>query len=242
MARGLRPSLVDQGGRSLDYLSASDWGPACDALATELDDQRWQDGNARVLISDHWARYASLPWNAEISGDEERMIQAKLLLGSIYGSLADKWAIRVSGNRPNSPALVSAVPAELIERLGEITRSRKLKLYSVQPNLVASFNNWRGRMNDDTAWFASVDEGSLATIRLSHGRCDQAGSLRTRSDWTIELKRLRTMSLLGHEGDGRIYVDAVQRLQNGSDEFEWLGSEENPKDTTSTLLAMRGNY
>ena len=58
----------------------------------------------------------------------------------------------------------------------------------------------------------------------------------------MELKRLRTMSLLSEHTDGRLFVDVAGGAEGDSDECVWLYDEKDPGDTTSAVLAARGNY
>ena len=104
---------------NLDGVDAGDWQPACDALARKLTDASWQGSRIHVVISDHWARYAILPWSAELTGEAERMAHAKLLLNNTYGDIGEDWAVCLSEARPNMPALISALPANLIRQIDE---------------------------------------------------------------------------------------------------------------------------
>lgn len=248
MSRGMRPNCVSELETSLDNVDSNAWQPACDALSEQLDNALWHDANARIVISDHWVRYAILPWSAEISSEEERTAHAKLLLANIYGDLIEKWVICISNSRPLAPAFVSAMPRELLDRLDEIMRMHKLRPISLQPNLIVSYNSWREHLPKDAAWFASVDDGSLATIHHTNGRCDRVTSLRISDNWAVELRRIRTTDRLSLSGsnDDPVYVDAPAWLRNDAENsasaIEWLDNGEELQSTADKVSLMKGMY
>ena len=69
MSRGLRAKVVASDSADVLHENAGDWLPACDMLSSRLDEECWQDANARIVVSDHWARFASLPWNDELASE-----------------------------------------------------------------------------------------------------------------------------------------------------------------------------
>jgi hypothetical protein len=248
MRRGMRPKCISELETSLDNVDSNAWQPACDALTEQLDNALWHDANARIVISDHWVRYAILPWSAELSGESERAAHAKLLLANTYGDLSDEWVIRISDSRPLAPAIVSAMPRELLNRIEEVLRLHKLRPVSLQPNLIVSYNARREHLPNSGAWFASVDDGSLATIHHTDGRCDRVSSVRISDNWTVELRRIQTTDRLALNGsnDDPVYVDAPALLRNDADKcvsaIEWLDDGEELQASADKVSLMKGMY
>jgi hypothetical protein len=248
MRRGIRPKCTEEQGLSIENEQSGDWRPALTALDEQLDNKLWHNANVRLVISDHWARYAVVPWSAELSHDAERLAHAKLILANTYGDMIDQWTICLSECKPLVPAIVSAVPSELLQELNDVFAQRKLRLISMQPQLIVAYNSWRDRLPDSAAWFASVDDGSLAAMHLTNGRCDRVRSVRISDDWTVEIRRIQTMGRLAQNraDEGRVYVDAPAWLRSVADKsnaaLEWLDDGPLPQNIADKVTLLKGMY
>ncbi len=248
MRRGVRPKFVEETGVIIACPDIADWRPTLLALEELTNDELWQDANVRVVISDHWTRYAVLPWSANLSSDSERLAHAKLILANTYGDLVERWTVRLSDSRPGASAIVSAVSSEMLHRLDELLGPRKLRLISLQTQLVVSYNRWRDRLPDTAAWFASIDEGSLAAMHLTNGHCDRVRSVRISDDWSVELRRIQTMGRLAQSraDEGQVFVDAPAWLRNVADQSDaavkWLDHDKAPRTITDKVSTLKGMY
>jgi hypothetical protein len=246
MARGVRPKCVAERVTRFKNTDESDWQPACNALADQLDDSLWHDANARVVISDHWTRYAILPWSAAVSSEAERITHAKLILAATYGDLIDQWTVSLSDSRPQVAAIISAIPNDLLQQVNDLLPEHKLRLISLQPDLIVSYNSWRERLPDTAAWFASIDDGTLAALHLTDGKCDRVQSVRISDDWTVEIRRMQTMGRLARNraGEGQVYVNAPVGLRSVADTesatLEWLDESMQPQNIADKVSALKG--
>jgi hypothetical protein len=82
MRRGIRPKCVAEQGVSVDAAHSGDWRPAIDALAQQLSNELWHKANVRLVVSDHWTRYAMLPWSPELVRPAERTAHARMILNN----------------------------------------------------------------------------------------------------------------------------------------------------------------
>lgn len=228
MSRGLRPRCVGDLRRVVEGSPSLDWRPALTALGDCLAEAEWQAANLRVVVSNHWARYAIVPWANDITSDEERLAHARICLSGIYGNVAEQWRIGLSHAAPGQARIACAVEGDLVGELSAHAAAHGLRVTSIQPQLVASFNGWRHRLADATGWFVNIDEGSLAAARLTDGGWDRVYSARIGGDWAIELQRLRTFGRLAanHDGNGRVFIAApawLRKLADADDVgIEWL--------------------
>jgi hypothetical protein len=186
------------------------WAPALGALDALLSQAAWQGARTRVVIADHWARYAIVPWIASLSSAEERVAHARQLLASIYGEVVSDWDVCVSEAPPQSARVVCAVPRALLEGIRTLCAAHAVKLLSLQPQLIAAYVSWRHRLPAENAWFVTVEQGSLAAARIGQDGWDRVHSVRIGADWTRELKRLQTFGRLANTSpqEGQVYVDA----------------------------------
>jgi hypothetical protein len=248
MQRGIRPKCVAEQGISIEAANCGDWQPALDAIRRQLNSDLWRNANARIVISDHWTRYAVLPWSAELSGETERMTHARLVLSDTYGDIADEWTVSLSENVPSVATVISAIPTRLLDDLRAVLDEGKLRMISLQPQLIVAYNSWRDKMPDGAAWFACVDEESLAALHHTNGRCDRVRSVRISDDWTVEIRRIQTMGRLaqGRPAEGRVYVDAPIWLRETADErntaLEWLDDDPVPRNIADKVSLLKGLY
>jgi hypothetical protein len=244
--RGIRPKPATEILKTVEDGNFSDWTPTLDALKVLLADEAWRNANARVVISDHWARYAVVPWSDDLSGDEERLAHARICLAKVYGDVTDNWRITLSAAEPGRAGVACAVPEALFAALGVLLTDARLKLTSLQPQLIVSFNSWRHRLPDTHGWFVAIDEGSLTAARLVKGGWDRVYSARIGLNWGVELRRLQTFGRLAAEDTegARVYVDAPQWLRDlaGDREIgvEWLfdADQSAPADGVAVLKRL----
>ncbi len=244
MGRGLKPRLLAEDQVVVEAADYGTWAPVMAALGACLAEPVWRTANARVVLSDHWARYAIVPWSEEVRTYAERLTRARYALEDVYGDLVAGWTVSLSDSAPGTAPIASAVPTALLAELRDLIEHRGLRVVSLQPQLIAAFNRWRGSLPASGAWFVSIEEGSLAAARLAHGSWDRVHVVRIGRDWQVELKRLQTFGRLAsaRPDEGRVYVDAPAELRYaaGVDDrgLEWLGADATP-DTTTKLACLR---
>lgn len=244
MRRGLRPRCVASAQLPVDDGQVTDWRPALAALSRQLLEPAWGDANLRVVLANHWARYAIVPWANDVASDEERLSHARICLAGIYGNAADPWRISLSEAAPGEARVACAIPGDLLDELHAQLSVANCRLASVQPQLIASFNGWRPRLPESAGWFVNIDEGSLAAARLTAGGWDRVYSARIGSDWSVELQRLRTFGRLASQdaGSGRVFVVAPAWLRKLAPAhavgIEWLeaGAEAAGEDEEISVL------
>jgi hypothetical protein len=231
MRRGLRPSRVAAWRASLEQADLNEWSAALAALDEELARGEWQDANLRVAVSDRWVRYALVPWSTDLGNEEERLAHARLLMTSTYGSAVEQWTLGVSEYFPKAARIVSALPTQLLTALRERFAPHRLRLVSIQPQLIVAYNAWRPRLPLSGGWFVTIEEGSLAAIHWSGAGWDRVHSVRISDSWDAELRRLETFGRLaqGRAAEGRIFIHAPPALRAAATGvypgLEWLDDE-----------------
>jgi hypothetical protein len=186
--RGLRrtidaPHIVPCNGAT----GAPPWRAALQALETALPGFANGKTTATVILSNHFLRYALVPWHAELADAEEDLSLARHCFARVYGKDAQQWELRLNHEAPEAPRLASAVDAELLAALKAVFGSAGIALRSVQPHLMAAFNGCRGRLRQGSAWFAVVEPGNLCLALLYDGCWSRVRSLRIGSAWAEEL-------------------------------------------------------
>jgi hypothetical protein len=210
MQRGVHPMLAAEHEQRFEGVKDESWTRALEALGTMLAQEPWRASRIRIVMADHWARYAIVPWVAALSSSEERLAHGRQLLGSAYGDAVAGWDVRISEAPPRATRVACAISGELIAAVRNLCLTHGCKLLSLQPQLVASYAAWRHALPESSAWFVSIEQGSMAAARLARHGWDRVHVVRIGSDWTRELKRLQTFGRLASHApeEGRVYVEA----------------------------------
>ena len=245
MQRGVKPVPAATHEQHLAPSGVS-FGPALEAFASVLAQPTWAGTRTRIVIADHWARYAIVPPVATLSSAQERLAYGRQLLAGLYGEAVEGWELCISEAAPNSTRVICAVPGELLTGLRAACAAQRSPLVSLQPQLIAAYETWRHRLPSGNAWFVSIEQGSLAAAHLSDCGWDRVHGVRIGPDWLRELKRLQTFGRLAGNSreEGKVYVDApvawrevVAASPAAADatELEWL---EESSEALTTLQRL----
>jgi hypothetical protein len=247
LARGVRPKTVGTAGWINEVPGDMHWSAALSALDGLLGKKDWQGALLRLVVSDHWVRYAMVPYAASLSGAAERLTHAHHVLTGIYGEVVSEWTVTLADGRPGIAQLACAMPNALVEDLRNVMARHEVQLVSLQPQLVSAYNHWRDRLPDGDAWFVTIEQGSLAAARLARGGWDRVHSVRIGANWPVELRRLQTFGRLASAkgGEGRVYVDAPAALRiaagESGPELVWLEESTAGESTVGRLEYQRRN-
>lgn len=241
LQRGIRPAVVAEREQTVGSKIALHWAGSLATVDTLLGQSDWQGAALHVVVADCWARYAIVPWVADLTSADERLGHARQLLASTYGDAVSGWDVRLSDTPPGSVRIACTMPVELLEGVRAICTAHDAKLASLRPQLVAAYENWRHRLPPSGAWFVTVSEDTLAAVRVTQRAWDRVHNVRIGSDWTRELKRLQMFGRLAtmSPNEGQVYVDAPDawRVVAGpaGQNVHWL---EDDADSLTTLRQL----
>jgi hypothetical protein len=131
-----------------------------------------------VILSNHFVRYAVLPWTATLTSDEEWLAFAQDSFTSTYGSIAAGWKIRLCATGFRQAKVASAVDAEVLESLQGLPN-----VASIQPYLMAAFNSRRRALRGKTAWFVLQETGRLTLSLFGKGAWKLVRTRQAPPDW-----------------------------------------------------------
>jgi len=250
MKRGVRPTSVAEHEQRLESVKGDSFGAVLEAFGALLAQSPWHGTATRVVLADHWARYAIVPWVASLGSTQERLAHGRQLLVGLYGEAVEGWDVRISEAPPGAARVVCAVPAELIAAVRATCAEHGSAILSLQPQLVAAYESWRPCLPTSNAWFVSVEQGSLAAARFGRNGWDRVHGVRIGLDWMRELKRLQTFGRLASSTpeEGQVYVDAPhawREVAAGSvgmadaNSLQWLEEPQGPMTTLQRLGRTR---
>jgi hypothetical protein len=250
MKRGTKPAPAAEHEQRFEGAKNDSWSAALEAFKLMLSQEPWSRARIRVVLADHWARYAIVPWVAALNSAQERLAHGRQLLTSLYGEAVAGWDLRMSDAPPQATRVICAVPGELIEGVRGACAAHGGTLLSLQPQLVAAYEAWRHCLPQSNAWFVSVEQGSLAAARLGRYGWDRVHGVRIGSDWMRELKRLQTFGRLASNSpeEGQVYVDAPHAWREvaggtahaaDASGLQWLEELQGPMTTLQRLGRTR---
>ncbi len=152
--RGLIPSIKEK------YIAdcvppgsgEAPWGAAIQTLTTELPRLFARKAAVKVILSNHFVRYTIMPWSEALGNAAEEEAYARHCFRQLYGAEAEYWELRLSPQRAGLPQLASAVDTRFLAALRNVFKLNGGMLKSVQPRLMAAYNNSRHILSNRRAW------------------------------------------------------------------------------------------
>lgn len=208
---GLAPSeltLVRLGGRWRPRVTAKrivpcdpafgqePWHGAAAALKEMTGSARGEALDVTMVLSNHFVRYALVPWNDAVAGAAEELALARHCFAKIHGERAKAWTVSLSEEPAGAPRLAGAIDTALLDAIRNcFPASGKARLVSMQPYLMAAVNCWGGAIAPTAPWLL-ITEPDRACLVLHGGSRWQAvlstkGSYGAPEEWATLLDRER---------------------------------------------------
>lgn len=145
----------------------ADWQPALAAAEALLKADGKGASALQVVVADHFASYALLPWSADVIGKKARLTMARALLKHTLGERAD--GLEIALDRPvfGQNGIAAGIDKNLLAGLRALAKSRHIRLSSLQPRLIAELSAHHKQLDD--GWFACLDHGWLTLAGLRDG-------------------------------------------------------------------------
>jgi hypothetical protein len=172
------------------------WQAPATALAPLLAEPEWRHARAELVLSNHFVRYAIVPWRDDLGSEAERRAFMRHCFARIYGAPAETWELRVSEMRYGVAAVASAVEPGLLAALRSASGPAALRLVSIDPLLAAAFNRARRQIVAGRYWFAVAEPGRLCSAYIEEGVWRRLRCQPLDADWQHALPRLLTRERL----------------------------------------------
>jgi hypothetical protein len=147
------------------------WQGALAALQDGL--AAWNDlrGEAAIVLSNAFVRYAVVPHAGQLTGSEERIALSRAQFAKTHGERVREWDVRIAPCARGEPGLAIAADAALIEGIKLcFSGKRRLRLASIQPYLMSAYNCWRGRVPAAGAWIVLTEPERTCVALLEERR------------------------------------------------------------------------
>lgn len=159
---------------------------------------KFQRSRVTVVLSNHFVRYALVPWSGALATPSEEEAYLRHYFAKIHGERAKAWLFRASEARRGEPRLASAVDAELVAAIRALfPKGGAARLVSVQPALMHVFNGARGAMPQPGGAWLVIAEPDRACVALHADGAFRAVQ-NAKGEWRTLLERERFRA--PHEG------------------------------------------
>jgi hypothetical protein len=210
--RGLRPR--PEPALAFETVGGPDWPAAIDALGRGLAGYGLPGADVRVVLSNHFVRYALVPGIEALSADDERIALARHQLVAIYGERAAGWRVALAEHGARTAGFAAAVASELMEGLSATVTAAGHTLRSVEPYLVAAFNACRRELDAAGAWLVVAEPDRLCVAYLVGGAWIEVRNARAMRGPGADLPPLlEQMRLTLGANPGPVYIASREPLE-----------------------------
>jgi hypothetical protein len=174
-----------------------------------------------IVLADSFVKYMLLPWNAALRTEDQWLALARHRLATVYGAQAAEWEVKLTVTAPQGARLACAIERKLIEALAERSVAARTDLVSVQPFLVASFNQLRELAGAGACWLVVEEPGRLTLAYLQKGAWIAVRSRRVDAQWRLVLPEIierESACLALSETCTRVIVCAQEAFDTGMHE------------------------
>jgi hypothetical protein len=163
------------------------WHGALEALKSI----KLPSSRATVVLSNHFVRYALVPWSGALATPAEEEAYLRHHFAKIHGERAKAWLFRANQGRRGEPRLASAVDAELLAAIRALfPKGGAARLVSVQPALMHVFNGARAALPHAGGAWLVIAEADRACIALHADGAFRAVQ-NAKGEWRTLLERER---------------------------------------------------
>jgi hypothetical protein len=174
-----------------------------------------------IVLADSFVRYMLLAWNPALRNEDQWLALARHRLATVYGAQAAEWEVKLTATAPQGARLACAIERSLIASLAEISVAACVDLVSVQPFLVAGFNQIRDRAGAASCWLVIEEPGRLTLAYLQRGAWIAVRSRRVDDRWRVVLPEIierESACLALSETCTRVIVCAQEAFDTGMHE------------------------
>lgn len=165
---GLKAAITDK--HLLELPEGSNtWQAIISRLRSLLAEKRWQKVKTKVVLSNHFVRYAVIPFNPELSGTHELAAYTRHCFRLAYGDAANTWDLQMSRGGFSNPALASGVDSEFLQALKTEFKFSGNSLQAIYPHLMLSANQASALIKQGSAWLLSMESGRMTLGMIDRG-------------------------------------------------------------------------
>jgi hypothetical protein len=146
------------------------WQPALSAFEHWLGTHEIGRAGVHIVLSNHFVRYALLPFSADVTSHEEEQTLVQFLFEGIYGDISKQWHISLGDGAYGEARLAAAVDAQLLNKLQSAVQSSLFRLNGIKPYLVVAFDYFHSQIKESNGLFVMVEGGQMDVLAFNNGQ------------------------------------------------------------------------
>ncbi len=189
MSRWSLDSLSAIGRASAFELRLTDTQP--EAIARQFDALALPAGaRLRCILAGDGVRYGIVPWRDALSRPVQRQLLAEQCFVDAHGEAARGWTVCQHAARWGAATLACAIDTALLDSIDAAAQARRCTVASVQPSLMAAYNQARHGIAAGPHWFVEADARWTTLLLMDDAEALQVKRLRSpATDLTTLLER-----------------------------------------------------
>lgn len=185
--------------------------------------QRW---HVVVVLSNQYARWLVLPWQAEIRSQADQAAYYRHGLQQAFANDGQDWQIQAQPAAYGQPTLLNALPAVLLERLQAVLADYRLPAGIMTPAWTLAANQalhiMRQQGFSSNGWMVCRESGHLTVACLMQGEWQQIRQLPVDSSWRQTLTQLLSREQVMHPERAALPIFLAQAEISGATQQSML--------------------
>ncbi|NQZ53778.1 MAG: hypothetical protein HRT93_05935 [Piscirickettsiaceae bacterium] len=156
----------DKENRVIDTENVSSWAQVL--IKLENNAATIKPGSIRFILSNHYVRYAVLPWQPDVFSQQDWQSLAENYMRTLYGNDIDNWTIRIAMQGYGQPLVISAIDQLLLMRLEALAQQYKWTIEAIEPALMSVMNHYHHKIKKHD-WLMLAEPQRLLLAEITKG-------------------------------------------------------------------------
>jgi len=154
---------------------AEQWSGLIATLKNALKSEKWRGARPEVVLSNHFVRYAVIPWNTGLSGSSERQAYLTHCFYLIFGDAMKNRDLRMADSGFGKSTIASAVSNDLVRALHDAFQPANMQLEAIYPHLPLAMSQSlieikkRNLGQLDSFWFVAIQNDRVCLALIENG-------------------------------------------------------------------------
>ncbi|MFL9609868.1 hypothetical protein ACKF11_07250 [Methylobacillus sp. Pita2] len=170
------------------------WHPAVSSLHQQLQSRQWRGCQPRVVVSNYFAHYAIVPWNASLHTRKEQSAFVRHYFTQVYGEFSRAWDIRTTPVAYGHPTFASAIDEKLLQALRDEFNQARMPVQHIHPHLMIATDVIRRKLArtplPDALNLVMLENDRITIALVQHGQWLSLQSYAAESDIENQLQAL----------------------------------------------------
>jgi hypothetical protein len=189
------------------------WQAAVDTAIELAGKHLRRHSRLRVVIADHYVRYALLPWSDRLLGEQLRRTTAVALMRSNHGDIASTLNIALDQPRFGMNGIAAGIDGTLLAELRARLAALGIRPHSIVPRALHELALARTQLASGNGWFCHAEKDRIVLAGLHGGNIVSLRNQRTdavdRQALASELGGLTAAATAsGQAGSTKLYFSA----------------------------------